>query len=226
MAAADTSRVRLRIAGLVVAGLFVAMFARMWYLQVLDAPTFKRAVVSNQVRVVYQQGPRGLIVDRNGTVLVDNTVTETITLDRVTATRYPAVVGRLALLIGRPKGYVDAQLVNPRYSPYKPVPILTNVPMETVVYLREHQAQFPGVQVQLDTQRNYPFGVTASHVLGYVGTASAQDLQTHKGQGYKDGDNIGKSGVEGSYETQLRGNEGVTQLEVNASGQVIRTLKT
>ncbi len=214
------------MAGVVVAGLFAAMFVRLWYLQVLDAPSFKHAVSVTQIRTVYEQGPRGEIMDRNGAAIVNNTSSETITLDRVTATKRPDVVSRLALLIGKPKGYVYAQTLNPKYSPYRPVPIMTDVPSNMVLYLSEHQDEFPGVKVQLDTERSYPYGDTLANVLGYVGNVSSQDLATFKNQGYQQGDSIGKSGVERSYESVLRGKPGSTRLEVNASGQVTRALST
>jgi penicillin-binding protein 2 len=224
----DSSRLRLGLAGLVVAGLFAAMFARLWYLQVLDSPKFQQAAVSNQVRVVYTQAPRGQILDRNGTPLVDNSVTEAITLSRDEGFKHPDVIDRLAALLGMTPTQIKLDLTDPRYSVYKPVPIKTNVPIQTVIYLREHQSEFPGVDIAQQTQRDYPNappgGPVAAQVLGYVGSINQTELAAHPNQGYRQGDQIGKAGVESSFEQWLRGTPGEQRLEVNAQGQVIKTL--
>ena len=74
-----TSRLRLGVVGIVVLSLFAALLARLWYLQVLAAPTFRVAATANEVRLVYDEAPRGRILDRNGKVLVDNRVAQAIT---------------------------------------------------------------------------------------------------------------------------------------------------
>jgi penicillin-binding protein 2 len=226
---------RLRIIALVVVGLFALLGLRLWALQVLQAPAAAQAVAANQIRAVQVAPTRGLILDRGGNPLVNNVVTEQITLSRVAATQHPEVIGRLAALIGQTPQEVNASIADKQFSLYKPVPILSNAPPQDVLYIKEHQSEFPGVDSIATTQRNYPQvempgpaagGYPASQTLGYVSTINSAELKSRASQGYQAGDSFGQSGLEYQYETELRGTPGQQQLEVNPQGQVVGTLKT
>jgi penicillin-binding protein 2 len=210
--------VRLRMTGLVAAALFSLMFVRLWYLQVLDTSAYSRTVNTNAVRPVEVPAPRGLILDRTGTVMVGDAVTEDVTLSRVSAQQHPGVVSALAAVLGVPLGQIQADLSNPQYSLYKPVPVLEDAPMADVLYLGEHASQFPGVSVVADTNRTYPMGDTGAQMLGYMG--QIQKLRP----GYQLGDQIGLSGLEAQYERILRGTPGVDRVEVDAAGNVVGSL--
>ncbi|HUZ44628.1 MAG TPA: penicillin-binding protein 2 [Acidimicrobiales bacterium] len=232
----STSTGRLGVIGLMVACLFAAMFVRLWYLQVLESPQLAAAANSNQTRQVTEAAPRGLILDRNGNVIVGDRTVVAITVARSVVptascggklpSQYPAVIGRLADLLGLTTSAVLTTLSDCRYSPYEPVPVATNVDISKVVYLREHQSEFPGVSVQELSQRYYPAGTAAAQVLGYVGPINSSQLNRLKNQGYQQGDLIGQAGVEAAYESSLRGKPGVTDLEVNAGGRVLGTLSS
>jgi penicillin-binding protein 2 len=226
---------RLRIGGLIVIGLFALLGLRLWTLQVLQAPAAAQAVAADQIRAVTVEPTRGLILDRYGNPLVNNQVIEQITLSRVTASEHPEVVGRLAALIGETTAQVQATVADPRFSVYKPVPVMTNAPLADILYIREHQDDFPGVSSVATTQRNYPqaelpgpaqSGYPAAQVLGYVGTINATELKSRAAQGYQAGDPFGQSGLEFQYESELRGVPGQQQLEVTPAGHVAGTLKT
>ncbi|HEX6476627.1 MAG TPA: penicillin-binding protein 2 [Acidimicrobiales bacterium] len=222
----DSTRLRLGLVGLVVAGLFVAMFVRLWYLQVLDSPRFQSAAISNGVRNVYDPAPRGRIVDRYGRVLVDDSVTQAITLSRDTAKTHPEVVARLAVLLGMTPAEIQQRLNDLKYSQFKPVPVKTNVTNDIAIYIKEHQSDFPGVDAQSLPDRSYPFGTTAAQVAGYIAPISSTELAADKNQGYQPGDLVGQAGVEASAEQWLRGQPGTTRLLVNANGQVFGTLSS
>jgi penicillin-binding protein 2 len=226
---------RLRIVGIAVVGLFAVLGLRLWALQVLQAPAAAQAVVANQIRSVPVTPTRGLILDRNGYPLADNVVTEEITLSRVAAQHDPAVIGRLAAVVGETPAQVQAAINNQQFSLYKPVPILTNAPLSAVLYIKEHQAEFPGVSSQQTTERNYPQTqlpgpaqgtYPAAQVLGYVGTINNTELKSRASQGYLAGDAFGQAGLEYQYETALHGVPGTQQLEVDPKGQVAGVLKS
>ncbi|MBW3536476.1 MAG: penicillin-binding protein 2 [Actinobacteria bacterium] len=221
---ADTSRLRLAVLGVVAMSLFAALTARLWYLQVLDTAEFRVAAEANQVRLVYEPAPRGRILDREGRVLVDNKVIDVLTLSRVEAQDHPDVLPRLAALLGIPESDVIDRIADPKFSPYRPVPLAIDVPEDKIVYIREHQEDFPGVDNSQITTRVYPHGPLAAHVLGYVGEINEEELAERRNDGYRLGDNIGKSGVERSLEPYLRGQAGVTKLEVDSKGRRLRTL--
>jgi penicillin-binding protein 2 len=218
---------RLNIIALIVLGLFAVLVLRLWSLQIIDHRNYSAAVNANGIRTVAVPAPRGLIVDRSGTVLVSNRVQEEIVLSRAEAATHPEVIARVAALVGRTPDFVQAQLTNVQYSVYQPVPVMFDAPPATVQYLETNPAEFPGVSVQQVTQRNYPQGGgTATHVLGYVGDITGQQLAARPSQGYTQSSQIGKSGLESQYEPYLRGVNGQRVLEVNAKGDVVGSLRS
>lgn len=222
---AENSRLRLAVLGVVVLSLFAALFTRLWYLQVMDSETFQVQAEQNQVQLVYEEAPRGRILDRQGRVIVDNRVSEAVTVNRQALKGHEdEVIPRLAAVLRIGEEELRERIADPRYSPYKPVPVAEGVAEETIVYLKEHRADFPGVDEAKLAERSYPNGTLGAHVLGYVGEINDTELADRKGKGYRLGDSIGKSGVEQSYEDDLRGLPGITKLEVDSRGRVLRTL--
>lgn len=231
---ADSPRLRLGVLGIVAVSLFAALFARLWYLQVLASPDLRVTAEANRVRVVAEQAPRGRILDRNGTVLVDNRISVVVTVDRRALEdtgRRGEVLARLAAELthyGKPMtlAQLDTRLSDVRFSPYTPVPVAEDVSEELLVYLSEHRTAFPGVAVEPKAVRAYPFGSLAAHVLGYVGPITGDELaaQESKEKTYQQGDEIGKSGIERVYEDDLRGVPGERRLEVDAAGNTVREL--
>jgi penicillin-binding protein 2 len=225
----ESPRLRLAVVGVVVVSLFSALFARLWYLQVLDSSTFVTAATTNQIRFVYEDAPRGRILDRNGQVLVDNRRTQAITVNRNQLNKLDnadEVKGRLAALLNLTREELDKRIADVRYSQYKPIPVAEGdaVPEELYIYVKEHQEDFPAVEATIVSQRAYPNDppTLAAHVLGYVGEINDRELEARKQDGYRLGDSIGKSGVERVYEDLLRGEPGVTKLQVNSTGEVVR----
>jgi penicillin-binding protein 2 len=221
----DSSRLRLAVLGVIVVSLFAALFTRLWYLQVMDAEEFKVQAQQNQLRLVYEEAPRGRILDRNGRVLVENRVSAAVTVNRVQLKEHQAeVLPRLAALLGITVDELQERIADPRFGPYKPVPVAEDVPEDTIVYIKEHASEFPGVDAAKLARRSYPNGNLGAHVLGYVGEINDTELEDRKAAGYRLGDSIGKVGVERAYESDLRGTPGVTKLEVDSHGRVLRTL--
>jgi len=220
----DSSRLRLSVLGMVVLSLFCALSARLWYLQVLASPTLKVEAQHNSVAVVYTEAPRGRILDRNGKVLADNRVVLALVADREEVGERPEVLERLSGLLDVPVDELNRRMADERHSLFKPVPLAVDVPKDKLIYVREHQDDFPGVQGVQVTERVYPHGALAAHVLGTVGEINDEELATRKAAGYKGGDTIGKSGIELTYEEDLRGEPEISKLEVDSVGRVQRSL--
>ncbi len=225
----ESPRLRLAVVGIVVVSLFSALFARLWYLQVLDSKSFVTAATTNEIRLVYEDAPRGRILDRNGVVLVDNRRTQAITVNRNELQKLEdpdAVKGRLAALLNISREELDNRIGDVRYSQYKPIPVAEGdaVPEELYIYVKEHQDDFPSVEATIVSERTYPNEppTLAAHVLGYVSEINDRELEARKANGYRLGDDVGKSGAELVYESVLRGEPGVTKLQVNSSGLVVR----
>ncbi len=220
----DSSRLRLGVLGMVILSLFCALLARLWYLQVLTSPTFKVEAQHNSVAVVYTEAPRGRILDRNGKVLADNRVVLALVARREEVAKKPEVLQRLSDLLAVPVDELNRRIADERYTLFKPVPVAVDVPKPTLIYLREHQADFPGIEGLQLTERVYPNGALAAHVLGTTGEINDEELGPRRAEGYKAGDSIGKSGIELTYEKELRGEPEIAKLEVDSMGRVQRSL--
>ena len=220
----DSSRLRLGILGMVVLSLFCALLARLWYLQVLASPTFKVEAQHNSVAVVYTEAPRGRILDRNGKVLADNRVVLALVADREEIGKRPEVLDRLAAHLGKPVLDLKDRVADERYSLFKPVPVAVDVPKDKLIYVLEHRGEFPGIDGVQITERVYPNGTLGAHILGTVGEINDEELGPRKALGYKAGDTIGKSGIELTYESDLRGDPEISKLEVDSVGRVQRSL--
>ncbi len=226
---ADTTRsprrLRLSLFSFLVLVLFCALFARLWYLQVLAADRYGQLAEGNRIRQVVVDAPRGRILDRQGRVLVDNRAAWAVTVKLAQmGTRRAAVLDRLARVLGMPRKAIDQRLHDYAGSPLRAVPVAEDVPFPQLFYLTEHAAQFPGVAPEVLALRSYPNGTVAAHILGYVGEISSQELAQPRWRGYRPGVLVGKAGVELTYDRWLRGVDGLQDIEVNAAGQPVKTV--
>lgn len=225
----DSPRLRLGIVGVVTLSLFAALFARLWFLQVLNAGEYEVAAERNQQRVIPLPAPRGRILDRNGAILVGNRASNVVTVDRAELDRQSEaerrdVIERLAVVVGRPPAALTDRLDDQRFGPFTPVPVAEDVPEEALIELRERRHEFPGVDAEQVAVRSYPHGTLAAHLLGYVGQINAEELEAAPDT-YRLDSRLGKDGVERAFEGDLAGIDGEVVLEVNARGVPVRELE-
>jgi penicillin-binding protein 2 len=219
--------VRLTILLVAVACLFVALFARLWFLQVINSPNAQAAAADNGVRLIYSEAPRGEILDRNGNVLVGNRNEPVIEVTQQIAASNPGMVARLAPLVGMTVPQLNTAINNVQYSPYAPVPVLPDATPQEILYIQENQASFPGVTATSMSVRTYSaMGKAAANIVGYVGQIDQSELALLKSQGYQPGDLIGLAGIEASYESLLRGTPGVQKVQVDSQGHILTTLSS
>jgi penicillin-binding protein 2 len=234
----DTPRIRLSVLGVVALSLFAALFARLWYLQIMVAPEARVAAEANIVRTVAVEAPRGRILDRHGKVLVDNRISVVVTIDRVklkelSSRERASVLSRLSSELtkaGQPTTVKDIQkrIGDQRFSPYTPVPVAQDVPEDLKIFLEERAPDFPSLSVERTAVRRYPYGPIGANVLGYVGKITGQELAQRKAEKvkpYELSDEIGKAGIEASFEPVLRGVPGKRVIEVDASGDPVRVIE-
>lgn len=229
MSAPERPSVGLRLTVLVVVAgcLFAALFARLWFLQVINAPKAQAVAADNGVRNIYTAAPRGRILDRNGNVLVGNVNEPVIEVDRQVAAQNPGMVTRLAPLLGMTVPQLQQAINNLQYSPYAPVPVQPDATARQILYVQENQAQFPGVQATTMSVRSYSaMGAAAANLVGYVGQINSGELAKLKSHGYQAGDQIGQAGLEATYESYLRGTPGVERVQVDSQGHVLSALSS
>jgi penicillin-binding protein 2 len=216
--------VRLSLMGIVVLGLFSMMIVRLWSLQVLQGPTYQRLEHRLTTKTVAVAPPRGLILSRNGDVLVANRVMPVVTLDRHVAANNPDVIEALAVALGVSVSTIDSDLADQQDSLYEPVPVAVAPPESVLVGLSEHKAEYPGVTISYVAERTYPDADVGAQMLGYVADITADELKQLKKDGYLPSDVVGQSGVEEQYEKWLRGTPGKQELQVDALGDPVGTV--
>ncbi len=227
------SRLNLLVFQILVISLMVALFGRLFYLQVAAGPKYRDAALSIQSRDVIYPATRGLIVDSSGVPLALNKVGLAITIDRIAIDQQPdqgiAVMKRLSKLLKLKYKdiYRNTRLCGElptgqragcwTGSRYQPIPITKEADPDTALQIVERSDQFPGVSAEPIAIRNYPGigGLNAAHVLGYVGPLTDTDLAKGNGKAYFRSEAIGKSGLEISYDSYLRGTPGIKTLIVD-----------
>ncbi|MEM8903864.1 MAG: hypothetical protein AAGF02_09195, partial [Actinomycetota bacterium] len=201
MSAHDVPRVRLAVLGVVLFALFAALFARLYYLQVLVSPDFVVQAEQNQVREVRLDPVRGRILDRNGVVLADNVLVGEVALDREVMRSLDdndqllEMVERLGPVIGLSAQEILDEYYDLNNHPLLPFVLVDGVDERLLTFLKERQNEFPGVIARQVQRRVYPLGPVASHVVGYVGEIPQDDLERLEDRGYAPGDAFGKAGV-------------------------------
>lgn len=220
------NRLSLRIAvlGGIAVALFAVLFFRLWNLQVLDGGKYLAEAQNNRTREYKVIAPRGDILDRNGGVLVDNRTSLALLLtmsklpaDPAKQTAELTQLGELAhMSLRKVRRTIREQ---EEVAAGAPITLRRDVGYDLVYYLEENQRRFPGVTVQRVFVRNYPDGSRAAHVLGSVGEVSEEELKEPPYKGLEPGDEVGKEGVEYTYDRYLRGQPGLTRIQVNALGE-------
>lgn len=220
------SRLSLRVAVLsgVAAILFGVLFFRLWSLQVIDGDKYLAEAKNNRTREYKVIAPRGEILDRDGDVLVDNRTSLALQLNTSKLPDDPAEererLARLGDLVGMSLPRVRRTIEKEEeVAAGAPVTLKRDVGYELVAYLEENQDEFPGVTAQRVFVRRYPQGALAAHVLGNVSEVSEEELKEPRYENLEPGDEIGQGGVEYSYDDYLRGEPGLTRIQVDALGQ-------
>jgi penicillin-binding protein 2 len=211
--------------GALILVLFLALTARLWYLQIARGDDFRDEAAANQHRRIPMRAPRGVIVDRHGVLLAANRPRLALYATPDVA-KDPVVLARLAALLRVTPDEIRQTIGNTRQNPYDPLRIALDVPMATVTQIEENKPFLPGVSTQPEPVRWYPKGTLAAHLIGTMGRINADEWNAHKGQGYFNDDFLGKSGVEAAYEAYLRGAPGGTDVQIDAHGRTVRALNT
>ncbi|MFN2526927.1 MAG: penicillin-binding protein 2 [Actinomycetota bacterium] len=224
----DRVTLRLAVLGVLIVAAFVGLFSRLWFLQVLASERYQQLARDNRLRTIQSEPPRGQILDRNGEALVRNRLSLAVTIDRQVVTgrrRTARVLTRLEEIIDEPARLMRIRLNDATVSPYKPIPVATDITIEEANAILERLNHFPGVNVQELPLRTYPQGPLAAVTLGYVGEISEENLKSsHFAKArpaYAAGDIIGKSGIEYFYDRLLRGTPSLDTMIVNSAGDVV-----
>ncbi len=217
---------RERVFRVVVMTAFGMVLLRLFSLQVLAGNRYRELSEENRIRVEVLTAPRGEIRDRKGRLLTDNVPSFTVTIDPYdkayvgNPAGLDSTVARLGGILGLDAGTLIAKVKKEKKQSFLVIRLKRNADLKSVAYVSEHRDELPGVEVEAEPLRRYPYGLFASHLLGYVGEISDKELEDPKFSAtYTRGDLIGRMGIERQYEPYLRGVDGKRFVEVNALGR-------
>ncbi|MDQ2835834.1 MAG: penicillin-binding transpeptidase domain-containing protein [Actinomycetota bacterium] len=225
-------RRRLAVLRLLLGSLLLTLLARLAFVQLLDPNKPEQSAGLTHLGSIVVPAVRGQILDSRGRVLVGNQNTHVLTVDRsaleLQDDQGAGVLSRLAPILKTTAADLKREITPcgvhvpaPCWTgePYQPVPVATGVDAGVVLAVSEHTEQFAGVAIDNQTVLDYPGGTLAAHLLGYTGAVSADDQKTDKA--LADADTIGRSGLEESYDSVLRGVDGQQRVQLDARGEPV-----
>src|ERR1700722_6476491 len=215
-----------RIAGLMalVVAVLITASLRLYYLQVIKHHELAELADRNRIRIQRLPALRGLVFDRHHRPLVDTKPSFDAVIVPEDTPDLNSSITRLEKLIGpndMAKKVEDAD--DDGRPDFEPVMVEERLTWPQVVALETHQLEFPGVSLQVTPRRHYLYDSLAAHLLGYVGEVTVKDL--NRLPDFRMGDDIGKFGLERSWESTLRGDSGGQEIEVDSIGRRLRMLR-
>ena len=220
-------RERAVLAAILVAGTFILLIMRLYDLQIMNYSHYQTLSNDNRVRVLPVAPTRGLILDRNGEILADNTPNYQLVIT-------PSQVKNMSQLLVDLSEFVsieDHELQRfkktiKRKQSFQQTPLIFSLSDEEVARFAVNQHRFSGVEIGANPTRYYPQKNSFAHALGYVGRINEKELTRLDKQDYEGTSHIGKLGIEKHYEELLHGTVGYKHVEINAQGRSLRVLKT
>lgn len=213
-------RSRAVVAAIVVFTALALVVIRLVYLQVSNYQHYTELSKQNYQKRIPIPPPRGLIYDRNGVVLADNHVEYVLEAKRDDVEDMDGTLKRLMQLLPITSQEVNKfkqkQRVNTRFQA---VVLRKDLTEEEIAIFSVNRSRFPGFRISVRTERNYPLGSVASHVIGYVGRIDKKDLKKLNKEEYSGTTHTGKSGIEKFYESRLHGKAGYELTEIDAHGE-------
>jgi penicillin-binding protein 2 len=219
---------RYRIFYAVIVFTYLIFMGRLWYLQVIEGTELREFSEKNRIKQIKNNAPRGLILDREGKILVENRPG----FEAILTPQYIDDLDDLAKVVGpiislEPDKVVSrVEKAQRQNGPYSQVKLKDNLTRDEVFRLKKIRLDVPGLEIRETVLRSYPMRDNAAQLFGYVGEISKKQIplynQIYKGQlVFEQGDIIGKSGLEEVLEKEIRGSDGVQLVQVDVHGREI-----
>jgi len=215
------------LAYFVIGAVFIIIWLRLWSLQVVQGGYYRQLAEENRIRTKTTAAPRGLIYDRNRKLLVSNQpgyVLMVYPADLPQEERDRAKIYKKLKRLVNIKSELWQKIVKQHLFQLDPMVLKDNLTQKEALILKEKTVDMKGIIVEDQIKRHYQSSASLGHILGYIGKISQKELES---LGYSDlswADYVGKSGLEKSYDRQLRGKKGLKQVEVDSVGRIKRVL--
>ena len=200
------------------------LLIRVWYIQIVKGEEYAVLSEQNRVRMVYLKPPRGLIYDRHHNLLANNIPSFNLYVVLSDVDDRQRLREDLSELIGVSVDDVRVAMEK-HHTPRLPLKLKEGLTLKEAAAIESSLAQLPGVVIQAETERSYPQGTVAAHIIGYVGEVSAKGLKEEQFQNLVPGSAVGKYGVELEYDRIVRGRVGQKTIEVDARGHEQRAIQ-
>ena len=212
---------RIEASRIIVGSVFAFLATAYWYVQILRGEHYFALSENNRIRSVRVMAPRGYVLDRHGSILVDNQPGYTLHLYRREAKDLEASVDFAAGVLKLPREQVRARVDRGLRDPeFLPITIAENLAIEDVAAIEARAPEHPEFVITVAQRRLYTLGTAAAHALGYLSEASPEQIRSGENE-YRLGDWMGQKGVEGSYEKLLAGVDGQRRVVVDSHGREI-----
>jgi len=247
-------QIRIITYSLVILLTFGLLATRLYQLQIIQGDYFQLWADRNRFRLVSLNASRGIIYDRQGNILVRNVPSFTVTLipaylpddPAEEETVFQSLSGLLALPATRTSSREIAQELGLSaqeiatmdilsiqemvdgvrdLAPYRPLVLKRNVDRDVVFQIEEEHLDLPGVLVEAEPVRQYPYDKSISHLMGYIGPVPANQVKAYEAKGYNvNEDQVGLIGAEAAFEELLRGHKGEKYIEVDVAGREVNAV--
>ncbi|MCK9363716.1 MAG: penicillin-binding protein 2 [Syntrophales bacterium] len=210
---------------IIVAVVLTILALRLWYLQVIKGDDFRQRSENNSLRLRKIKPLRGLIMDRNRKLLTENRPSFNILFIPDKARDINKSIDKIKWFYSLNSLELAGNVSIPdKLKPFVPVTLERNATMEKVAVVEIHSFELPGVVTEITPVRQYLYGEANAQIIGFTGEVSRREIEQDIAGHLSPGDNIGKFGIEKSLDAHLRGESGAEQVEINATGKIVRSL--
>lgn len=217
----QSSRKRLGVLAAFGTGVLALLASKLYFLQIVTRDDLQSAAERNKYKTISTPAPRGLIYDADGVVLVNNRAVSVVLAD-ASVLKSADIVKRLSVVLGIPLAVVRRRIADTSTGAQGKRVVASDISFPQEAYIREHIDAFGGISIEKRTIRSYPYKALAAHVLGYTGKVSQEDLKTVAHNRHVElGDDVGKNGVEYTYDQILAGEHGRRRVIADTNGTVV-----
>ena len=217
-----------RIIIVIITVIVACITLRLWFLQIVKGEFYSRKSHDNRIRNRRIRALRGIITDRNGKILADNSLGFNLQIIPENIARDDIEV--LANIIAAQVKELDSATIVALYSKcssytrHRPLTLKKNLSANELARLEARKYELPGVIIETEPLRDYPYDEVCSHIIGYLGFINERELQLEAYSSYARDDLVGRTGIEARYQNKLRGEDGLRQVVVNARGRELEAL--
>ena len=216
---------RIVVAFIVIILLTSGLIVRLIYLQIVGHEHYSSLAKDNSIKIVPLVPTRGIIYDRHGKVLAENTPSYSLELIPEQISNMDETLLRLQKLLDIPDEKIEQyQKLRKRQKRFVSTPLLLSMNDEELAKFAVVRPYFRGVDIHTQLVRHYPYSDLAAHVIGYVGRINEAEIKELPLAEYRGSTHVGKLGIESSYENELHGKTGYAEIETNVQARLLNTL--